>query len=399
MKRRIALVAATSLLAMQGCAADASVAPELEEEDVATNASAVSQGTANLNITNSWNGGYCAEVRLMNGLDAATARWHVVLDLMGTSVTQIWGATLSGNSGTVTAKPVNYNTMIAPNASATFNFCASRWNAAVPVIKAWNMESNVYATCTTNSGLHPTKAALAVAMAQELGRWDALTDLWIMNGKTELSPAGRTRCTNGCANLIALLGQQNAELTQFVDQNVFNPTNYSSDLGASFGRQRDLINDLKRNNPSQVPPAHKLTMVAGPTNLGKGYCGPHYVFQVDNENGTALTSTQAATLGNTLCFFGYGNCGGNAYIAFQQTTTGCPAGRTCVAIDPTDGDNSSTSTTTAGSAPTYPLNRVYNPTNSLLGTQCITTSGLLGTLTSRCSRYPWSCGYLYCIAN
>lgn len=399
MKRRIALLAATSLLAMQGCAADPSVAPE-EEEDVATNASAVSQGTANLNVTNSWNGGYCAEVRLTNGLDSATARWHLVLDLMGTSVNQMWGATFSGNYGTVTARPVNYNTVIVPGGTATFNFCASRWNSAVPTIKAWNMESNAYATCMSNAGLHPTKAALAVAMAQELERWDAVADLRIgYGGRTELSSTGQARCKNGCANLLALLAQQNPEVTQFVDQNVFNPTNYSSDLNASFGRQQSLINDLRRNRPAELPPLHKLTMVAGPTNLGKGYCGPHYVFQVDNENGDALTSTQAANLKNTLCFFGYGTCGGNAYIAFQQTTTGCPTGRTCVAIDPTDGDNSSTSTTTAGSAPTYPLNRVYNPTNSLLGTQCITTSGLLGTLTSRCSRYPWSCGYLYCIAN
>jgi hypothetical protein len=104
-------------------------------------------------------------------------------------------------------------------------------------------------------------------------------------------------------------------------------------------------------------------------------------------------------MANSLCYFGHGSCGSNPYIGFAQVTAGCPSGKTCVAIDPTDGDNSSTSTTTAGSAPTYPLNRVYDPANSLLGSACITTKGLLGTMTSKCATFPATCGYLYCIAN
>jgi len=33
--------------------------------------------------------------------------------------------------------------------------------------------------CYTNNGLNPTKAALAVAMADELGRWDPAHDLTV----------------------------------------------------------------------------------------------------------------------------------------------------------------------------------------------------------------------------
>ena len=102
-----------------------------------------------------------------------------------------------------------------------------------------------------------------------------------------------------------------------------------------------------------------------------------------------------------LCYFNQGNCGNNTYI--NMVTTACPSGvasgSMCIAIDPTDGDNGSTSTTTAGSAPSYPGNRVYDPANDLLGTACITSGGLLGTMTSKCSAYPSTCGYLYCIAN
>jgi hypothetical protein len=136
-------------------------------------------------------------------------------------------------------------------------------------------------------------------------------------------------------------------------------------------------------------------------NLGAGNCGPHYIFQVVYSSGTnagkPLSSTDAANLANTLCFYGQGSCGGNPYIGYiAANVPGCPSGKTCIAIDPTDGDNSTYSTTTAGSAPTYPMNRVYDPANSLLGKQCITTRGALATLISKCSSVASTCGYLYC---
>ena len=36
--------------------------------------------------------------------------------------------------------------------------------------------------CYSNSGINPTKAALAVAMADELGRWDPPHDLQVVGG-------------------------------------------------------------------------------------------------------------------------------------------------------------------------------------------------------------------------
>ncbi|MGE5783000.1 MAG: hypothetical protein ACM3ZE_00350, partial [Myxococcales bacterium] len=282
-------------------------------------------------------------------------------------------------------------------------FCAALPGWFVfPVIKAWNIESNAYATCPSNSGINPTKAALAVAMAKELGRWDPVHDLTFGAGTgwlTILSQTGLARCNNGCPNVRAILGQQNSQVTSVVDQSVFSPASLTSDLGASFNRQIGVFNNLWMNDPASLPPSHKLTIVGGPTNLGLGGCGPHYILQVDNADGTPLTSRQASNMANALCFYGYGSCGSNPYIAFAQTTTGCPSGRTCIAIDPTDGDNSTTSTTTTGSAPSYPLNRVYDPANSLLNTQCITTRGRLGTLVSKCGLIPSTCGYLYCVAN
>ncbi|HYQ02730.1 MAG TPA: cellulose binding domain-containing protein [Polyangiaceae bacterium] len=353
-------------------------------------------GNGALQIQSDWGNGYCAVVTLTNGLTASTTNWQAAIDLKGSTITSSYSANFPGKTGVITVTPVNYNTAIQPNQSIQFGFCASAPNASArPVMIGWNMKSGAYATCNQNSGLNPTKAALAVAMATELGRWAPNTDLTMSGGQVVLSAAGLAACQNGCANTVAMLGQQNANAT--ADQNVFNPTVFNSDLQASFGRQTNLITNLRQNSPSQLPPDHKLTLVGGPLSLGSGNCGPHYVYQVDDKNGNPLTTAQAQAMQNALCFYGQGNCGQNPYIAFTTTQAQCPAGRTCLAIDPADGDNTSTSTTTAGSAPSYPMNRVYDPTNSLLNSVCVTTTGKVTKLVSKCSTQPNTCGYLYCM--
>jgi hypothetical protein len=262
--------------------------------------------------------------------------------------------------------------------------------------------------CYTNSGLMPTKAALAVAMANELGRWEPAKDLVAvkvaampMNTQpvVQLSPSA-VCLKNNCKNTKALLGQQDWRMYTFVDQNLFNATNYNGDLVQSLGRHTQNMMDLTNNNKSKLPPAHKLTLVGGPVNLGVGACGPHYVYQADHMDGTPLNATEATNLANDLVVFGFGNAGGNnPYIKYTITGQGCPVGRTCVAIDPTDGDTGSGMTTTAGSVASYPLNRFYDETYSKLGTQCLTTQNKLGTMKSKCDTNPTLCGYLYCIAN
>ena len=261
-------------------------------------------------------------------------------------------------------------------------------------------------SCYTQSGLMPTKAALAVAMATELGRWEPAKDLVSVKVASMTKNAGvvvqlspTAVCVkNNCANTKAILGQQDLRINDFIDQNVFSANTFNSDLVNSLGRQANLLADLKKNSPSKMPPTHKLTFVGGPTNLGIGACGPHYVYQADRADGTPLSSTEATNLGNDLCMYGYGDCGTyNGYIKYTVTGQGCPSGRTCIAIDPADGDNTSTTTTTAGTTPTYPMNRVYNPDNTLLNSACSTTAGKVTKLVSKCTATPSTCGYLYCI--
>jgi len=260
--------------------------------------------------------------------------------------------------------------------------------------------------CSTNSGVLPTKAALAVAMATELGRWEPAKDLVAvkvasmpMNTQPVVQLSATAVCLkNNCANTKAILGQQDWRLYQYIDQNVFNAVNFNGELTQSLGRHNANITDLTRNSPSKLPPAHKLTLVGGPVNLGVGSCGPHYVYEADKLDGTPLNATEATNLANALVMFGYGNAGGNnPYIKYTVTGQGCPTGRTCVAVDPTDGDNGSGTTTTAGSAPMYPMNRLYDPTNGKLNSACVTTANRLTKMGSKCSALPSTCGYLYCI--
>jgi hypothetical protein len=254
----------------------------------------------------------------------------------------------------------------------------------------------VNSQCYSMQGINTTKASLAVAMGIELGRWDTINDLQISGNKVVLKP-GVTCIKNNCKNTKAILGQQDFT----VDQNIFQNNSYAGDLVASFGRQQSLLNNYRQNTPYYMPPAHKLTLVGGPKDLGIGACGPHYIFQVDHTDGTPLNTWEAMTIANTLCYFGFNalgvGCGSNPFIAPRITTDSCPAGRTCLAIDPADGDNAVVTTTTAGaSAPVYPMNRVYDDTNLKLNTACQTTSGKASKLTSKCTSMPATCGFLYC---
>lgn len=392
MKKLVSLFAGAGLLAM-GCAGGA------EGEYIGAQEESISAPPASLTYTTNNATNYCATITMPNALGTSASRWVAVLDVKTNNITSVSGATKSASTGVVTFKPSS-TASIPAGGNATFSFCATASSSSVrPVIKAWNLETSAYGTCNTQSGLMPTKAALAVAMAKELGRWDP-ADLAVQgqfgypNSRVVLNSASAGRCVNGCANTKGILAQQDAS---FVDQNLFNATNFKNDLEASFQRQANMISDLKRNNPGALPPAHKLTLVGGPSDLGVGACGPHYIFQVDDQYGNPLSAAQANNMANALCFYGYGSCGNNPYLSFQTTTVGCPAGRTCVAIDPQDGDTGSDSTTSAGSAPTYPMDRVWNPDNSLLGTACISSMGLLKSLQSKCSTKPTTCGYLYCI--
>ncbi len=175
--------------------------------------------------------------------------------------------------------------------------------------------------------LKETKAALAVAMATEIGSLDALSllDIDEATGTVVLNQTALAACLERghaeCPNTRMLLNLQNPAINEVVEQNAFNATAYRQDLLASVQRQRDWLRNLELNDPDALPEEHVL-IPAGVSDLGA--CGPHYLFD-------ALSADQLGSLADAddlrhhLAFFGYPD---NEYLAFR--TWGSRIG-----IDPT----------------------------------------------------------------
>jgi hypothetical protein len=258
-----------------------------------------------------------------------------------------------------------------------------RGSATVAQSEVSGVEAKV--SCETNGGVNPIKADLAVAMAEELRRWDPVLDLVVNDkGKVVLSDIALARCTDGCPKARAILNMQDdsAALRQ--------------NLSDAWERHTGRVSSRMHASGDSVQAPHTLTFVGGPIQMGTNSCGPHYVFQADNANGSPLSVEQALGLEDALCFYGQGDCGNNPYLAFMVTDVACATGRTCVAVDPTREDGGSVSTTHPGAIPTFPNDRLWDPGNTFLNWRCLTTSGYFSYMVSYCSTVPASCGYLYC---
>ncbi|MEU8283376.1 cellulase family glycosylhydrolase [Micromonospora sp. NPDC048905] len=87
--------------------------------------------TATYTVTNQWQGGFQAEVRVTAGAAGVTGwttRWTLA---NGQSVTQSWNATVTSSGTTVTARNTDYNGRLAAGASASFGFLGS-WTGSNP---------------------------------------------------------------------------------------------------------------------------------------------------------------------------------------------------------------------------------------------------------------------------
>lgn len=230
-------------------------------------------------------------------------------------------------------------------------------------------KESMNSSCFTLNGLYPLKASLAVSMAREMGRVDAVADLakW---DRVVISWSGYNRCAMrgapGCPNTQAILDLQLASVNQYVDQNVFNATSFKEDLKASFDRQTSWENDLRRNAPSRLPQEHTLTQRGTFTQAGA--CGVHFDF---NAQGNAIQNIK-----ERLVFFGGTQ---NPFIAFQSTSN-------TIAIDPS-GTMNGDSGTSSGST----ILACTSTNMSLKGRAC-SCSNKSGTLKVA----PWNLQTLYC---
>lgn len=81
-------------------------------------------------------------------------------------------------------------------------------------------------------------AALAVAIANELGRWDVSTDFQVTAGKLELSTTGKLHCGSGCGNVTALLRLQD-DASSVIKNHT--PATYRSKLTGWYNEQKTAL--------------------------------------------------------------------------------------------------------------------------------------------------------------
>ncbi len=225
------------------------------------------------------------------------------------------------------------------------------------------------ADCFTNSGINPMKAALAVSMAGEMGRLDAVVDLKLANGAVAVSDTGLARCAargvTGCPNTASILGMQNTTVNGFISRTSFNAVSFREDLKASFDRQRNHENNLRMNYPALLPRDHTLTET---TMTNYGACGIHYDFFAQGD--------KIANIEERLVFFGGDN---NPFLDFRLTGT-------TISIDPTGTMNGDT-TTSSGSCTLG----CYAYSTALTNT-CCSCDGAQGLYKVA----PWDRRMLYC---
>jgi hypothetical protein len=198
--------------------------------------------------------------------------------------------------------------------------------------------------CNNVDGANSIMAALAVATAQELKRWQPSKDFVVFgtSGRSEssagpqqaikLTATGKAQCSDrACFNVQALLDMQYDQANDKVKINnvTLNPAALRSRLVAKLREQQTCEQRPANGNNSNCPVEdHKLTF----QRAEKGGCDTNFFFKATQPNGQALKFP--AQLKNKLLWADVRN----PYIGFQSVGD-------IVSIDPTYGLNQANSTT------------------------------------------------------
>ena len=79
-------------------------------------------------ITTDFGSGYCTSITVVNNALQSTTKWTLTLSVPQATVTSMWNASRSGNTGTIIATPtISSSLVIAPGGEdETIGFCANR---------------------------------------------------------------------------------------------------------------------------------------------------------------------------------------------------------------------------------------------------------------------------------
>jgi hypothetical protein len=185
--------------------------------------------------------------------------------------------------------------------------------------------------CANVDGVPSAMAALAVATASELKRWQSTTDFEVRGGFLALTRAGKRRCADGsCLNTAAVLDLQRAPYGQVIlGDSILDAEVLRAELSQNFAEQQECGepgNGSKRCGAER----HELNLVSSES----GACDTVFTFDATRPNGKPLREPER--LASQLIYAGYPE---NEYLSFTSTSS-------TVSIDPTYGLNESGSTST-----------------------------------------------------
>jgi len=185
--------------------------------------------------------------------------------------------------------------------------------------------------CANVDGVPSTMAALAVATATELKRWQSTTDFDVRAGFLELTRAGKRRCADGrCRNTEAILDLQRAPYGEVtIGDALLDPDALRGELADNFAEQQRCERDGSRLGRCAAEP-HELTLASSEP----GACDTVYTFDARRPSGRPLLRPDR--LATQLIYAGYPD---NEYLSFTSTSS-------TVSIDPTYGLNESGGTST-----------------------------------------------------
>jgi hypothetical protein len=213
-------------------------------------------------------------------------------------------------------------------------------------------------SCSNPDGANSAMAAIAVAAAQELKRWQPARDFVMFNtsgqcescggpqqaikltsGSDASGPRGKSRCADGkCARLQALLDMQYEQANDKIffqgsgsTKTLLNPGALRSRLVAKLNDQTICDSNARDGDNTACPKEeHVLTFQSS----SKGSCDTNFFFNATKPNGQPLSYPNQ--LKNKLKFADITN----PYINFQNLGGGV------VSVDPTFGLNEEDTTST-----------------------------------------------------
>jgi hypothetical protein len=256
-------------------------------------------------------------------------------------------------------------------------------------------------TCSNPDGTNSVMAAFAVAVAQELGRWNASKDFVLANtsGLTENSsggiqtvklasgsdangPIGKSRCADGqCAKVQALLDMQYDQANNLVyvqgtgsTKVLLNPAALRSRMSAKL---QDQIACDKTPKDGDATACTTEQNALSYVSAAKGGCDSNFTFAAKSKTGTALKYPNQ--LKNQLRFAD----SANPYVNFQNLGGGN------VSIDPTYGlDDDGVTTTGSCTAACTKI----SATASYAGACCS-----CGGVTKKFVKSAWSASTYLCL--